>query len=156
MDLLLSEWNDLKLHVTRNHHFRTVHPLQLWQRVSQEDSGRGDYSNIMKLIHLTSIFPLSNASSERVFSAMKRIKSDWRCQLNTETLDQLIRISVSGPKLSEFDPKPAVQRWWLEGQRSRRPFSQPHGSLRQSSVIVQTISESESDLLVTHHSVTDI
>lgn len=33
----LSEWNELKQHVAR---YRPVHPLAVWQRISQEDSGK--------------------------------------------------------------------------------------------------------------------
>ncbi|KAL5019991.1 hypothetical protein ScPMuIL_002883 [Solemya velum] len=124
----LSEWNDLKLHVSRNGHFRAVHPLGVWQRISQEDAGRNDYRNILTVIHITSLFPLFNASCERSFSTMKRIKSDWRCRLTTETLDRLIGISISGPKLNQFDPKPAVRRWWLDGEKKKRPATVPYGS----------------------------
>ena len=127
IDKAHSEWNDLKIYVSRNQHFRTVHPLATWQRISQEDSDRGDYANILKIIHLTSMFPLSNASCERAFSTMKRVKSDWRCGLNAKTLDQLVRISLMGPKLNEFNPKPAVRRWWLSGQRQKRPTLLPYG-----------------------------
>ena len=72
--LALLEWTEFKLFVSRQHHFRAVHPLAVWQRVSQEDAVRNDYVNIMTLIHLTSLYPLSNASCERGFSVMKRIR----------------------------------------------------------------------------------
>ena len=52
---------------------------------------------------------------------MKRVKNDWRCQLNSKSLDDLIRISLIGPELKDFDPKKPVQRWWLSGQRQKRP-----------------------------------
>ncbi|XP_069122177.1 zinc finger protein 862-like [Argopecten irradians] len=73
----LEQWTDLKLHVTRNYaNFQALHPLAVWQGIDQEDTDRGDYITV---IHLTSVFPLSNASCERSFSTMKRVKSDWRC-----------------------------------------------------------------------------
>jgi hypothetical protein len=77
----LNEWTELKLDVARNQHFKTVHQLAVWQRVSQEDINRNDYQNIMTIIHLTSHYPLS---CERGFSTMKRIKPAWMCNLNTE------------------------------------------------------------------------
>ena len=126
--LALHEWTELKLFVSRQHHFRAVHPLAVWQRVSQEDAVRNDYVNIMTLIHLTSLYPLSNASCERGFSVMKRIRSDWRCNLSTDTLDMLMRIDIEGPKLvQDFIPRPVVNRWWLSGQRRKRPTIAPYG-----------------------------
>ena len=121
LDKALSEWNDLKLHVARNAHFRPVHPLAVWQRVSQEDTEKQDFQNILKIIHLTSVYPLSNAACERTFSVMKRVKSDWRCALNTSTLDDLIRLSIAGPKLQDFNPRSAVHRWWISGAKTKRP-----------------------------------
>ena len=79
------------------------------------------------LIHLTSLYLLSNASCERGFSSMKRIKSDWRWNLTTGTLNMLLRIDIEGPALSDFIPRPIVNRWWLAGHRSKRPTIAPHG-----------------------------
>ncbi|KAK6191936.1 hypothetical protein SNE40_003508 [Patella caerulea] len=126
-DSVITEWSDLKLYVARNTHFRAYHPLAVWQRVSQEDVNN-NYSNIMKVIHLTSCFPLSNASCERGFSTMKRIKSDWRCRLSNSTVDMLMRIDLEGPPLNDFNPRPFVNKWWLNGQRSKRPNSVPFGN----------------------------
>ena len=54
VDSTFSEWTELRLHVKNNPHFRFLHPPSLWQRISQEDVERNNYSNIMKVIHLTS------------------------------------------------------------------------------------------------------
>ena len=64
-----------------------------------------------------------NASCERAFSTMKRIKSDWRCMLGAEILDILMRIQVADVALRYYDPKPAVTRWWLSGLRQKRPHT---------------------------------
>ena len=81
----------------------------------------------VKIIHLTSVLPLANASCERAFSTMKRIKSDWRCKIGSEVLDILMRIKIADVQLRAFDPKPAVTRWWLSGQRQKRPNNLPYG-----------------------------
>ena len=91
------------------------------------DQDKGDYRDILKIIHLTSVLPLANASCERAFSTMKRIKSDWRCRLGSEVLDILMRIKIADVQLRAFDPKPAVTRWWLSGQRQKRPNTLPYG-----------------------------
>lgn len=76
----------------------TDHFQHIWQRISQEDVERNNYSNIMKVIHLTSVYPMANASCERGFSTMKRVKSDWRCTLGNDTMDMLMRVKIEGPK----------------------------------------------------------
>lgn len=117
-----TEWSELKMYVKSNTHLTRKHPLLVWQRISQEDSEIKNYSNIMKVIHLTAIYPLANASCERGFSTMKRVKSDWRCSLSCNSLDVLMRIKIDGPKrLADFQPRPAVNRWWNSGERQRRP-----------------------------------
>ena len=64
--------------------------------------------NHATLAELLLVFPVSNATVERGFSAMKRIKSDWRNRLNEETLDNLMRISIDGPPLPDL-----IHRWQL-------------------------------------------
>ena len=56
---------------------------------------------------------------------MKQVKTDWRCRLGNEVLDHLIRIKYEGPK--NYDPTKAINRWWLAGQRMRRPNIEPYG-----------------------------
>nr|XP_022291235.1 zinc finger protein 862-like isoform X2 [Crassostrea virginica] len=125
----LREWVDLKAYICRNRHFVDVHPLALFQRISVEDSQMNNFQNILKIIHLTSCYPLSNAACERVFSTMKRIKSDWRCRLNNNTLNTLMRINMNEKafSLDVFEPRPFVTRWWFNGQKSKRPHTVPYG-----------------------------
>ena len=47
----------------------------------------------------------------RVFSSMKHIKTTQRSWLNTDTLDHLIRVSMEGPTLQEWDPILTLQIW---------------------------------------------
>jgi hypothetical protein len=126
-DAALREWTDLKSHIVRNNHFRGVHPLSVFQRISLEDQGTGSYKNIVKIVHLVSLYPLSNASCERGFSTMKRIKSDWRCSLNNEIMNILMRIDMCKTKLEDFEPRPVVNRWWVSGRRAKRPDIVPYG-----------------------------
>ena len=122
VDSAFSEWTELKLHVKNNPHFRVLHPPSLWQRISQDDVERNNYSNIMKVIHLTSVYPMANASCERGVSTRKRVKSDLRCTLGNDTMDMLMRVKIEGPKKqADYRPRAAVNRWWMSGQRQRRP-----------------------------------
>lgn len=67
------------------------------------------------------VLPLATACCERGFSTLKRIKSDWRSRLETETLDNLMRISIDGPDLESYNAARALQHWWDKGERQRRP-----------------------------------
>ena len=55
--------------------------------------------------------PFSTADCERAFSAMKRVKTPLRNRLKTSTLDCLLRISIEGPNLNDFDFDLAVKKW---------------------------------------------
>jgi hypothetical protein len=128
LDAAIQEWTDLKAYITRNDHFRACHPLAVFQRVSKEDDQCQHYQNILKIINLCSLFPLSNATCERGFSTMKRIKSDWRCRLSNDTVNILMRIEMSGPDgIADFKARDVVNRWWMSGERSRRTNIVPYG-----------------------------
>lgn len=51
----------------------------------------------------------------------ENVKSDTRASLHPETVEDLIRISVEGPSLEDFDARESVASWFTQGQRSRRP-----------------------------------
>ena len=59
---------------------------------------------------------MSNGRVERVFSALKLIKSDRHNSLSENTLDHLVRITVDGPPLAQWDATVVVQLWWRSKQ----------------------------------------
>ena len=58
---------------------------------------------------------------ERGFSYVNRIKSDQRTGLAEQTTEDLIRISINGPSLENISPIPAIELWWEDSMRIRRP-----------------------------------
>ncbi len=60
-----------------------------------------------------------------------RFKGGWRpkkfedhctrASLHSDTVEDLIRISVEGPSLEGFNARESVASWFSQGQRSRRP-----------------------------------
>lgn len=52
---------------------------------------------------------------------MNRIMTDWRSTLNVSTIDELMRIAISGPSHEDYTAVLAVGRWLEESERSRRP-----------------------------------
>ena len=65
-------------------------------------------------IEILLLLPVSNAKVERGFSSMRRIKTDRRSQLGERTLDNLMRISVDGPAVSDFSSDVAVKRFFAQ------------------------------------------
>ncbi len=43
-----------------------------------------------------------------------------RASLRSDTVEDLIRLSVEGPSLEDVDARESVARWFSQGQRSRK------------------------------------
>ena len=69
------------------------------------------------MIELLFCVPTANGHVERPFSILKLIKSDRRSCLSENHLDDLMRISIDGPPMSEWNAGGAVQLWWTVKQR---------------------------------------
>ena len=123
IDSIFSEWEAFK--VIWYHNLVSVRKYELWSTLLTKLKNK--YPNLATLVELLLVFPVSNATVERGFSAMKRIKSDWRNRLNEETLENLMRISIEGPPRSGFDPQVAVEFFFAT---PRRPDIQPYGRKR--------------------------
>ena len=76
-----------------------------------------NWTNILSLIELLFCLPMSYGHVERVFSTLKLIKSDHCSCLSEHHLDDIIRIMIEGPTLSQWDSSGAIQLWWQEKQR---------------------------------------
>ena len=64
--------------------------------------------------------PVSNGHLERVFSQLKLInfKGERRTSLGEDRLDQLLRVNVEAPALSQWNASNALELWWRD--RTRR------------------------------------
>ncbi|KAL5494009.1 hypothetical protein EMCRGX_G015277 [Ephydatia muelleri] len=67
------------------------------------------YPQLSCLANLALVIPINTADCERAFSTMKRVKTRIRNRLKSVTLDALLRISIQGPSLDEFDFESAKQ-----------------------------------------------
>ena len=65
-------------------------------------------------IEILLLLPVSNAKVKRGFSSMRRIKTDRRSRLGERTLDNLMRISVDGPAVSDFSSDVAVKCFFAQ------------------------------------------
>ena len=120
---VIHQWHSLKIVV--NAQFRDKDYCSLWKMLLSKDPYKTDLKDILYLVEILLVLPISAAGCERMVSAQNRIKSSLRASLKTQTLEGLIRISAQGPPLDNFDPAPSVNRWFTrdrcKGERQRRP-----------------------------------
>lgn len=119
---VIHQWHSLK--ITVNVQFREKDYGSLWKMLISKDPYKSDLKDILHLVEILLVLPISAAGCERMVSAQNRIKSSLRASLKTQTLEGLIRISAQGPPLDNFNPAPSVNRWFArdrcKGERQRR------------------------------------
>ena len=72
----------------------------------------------LKSLYLTlQTYPLSSAACERGFSQMNLCHTDIRNRLVTETISNLLMISINGPPIELWEPKKYVISWLQNGSR---------------------------------------
>ncbi len=114
------EWVELKVLMVRH---RDLTNKGFWERMFLHH--QRDLPNILLLAEIVIILPMCTACCERGFSAVKRIKSDWRSGLAVDILDHLLRITLEGPTVEDFQPEKSIEHWWDCGERARRPGFMP-------------------------------
>ncbi|KAL4122948.1 hypothetical protein QTP88_015189 [Uroleucon formosanum] len=86
---------------------------------------RNVFSSFMKALN---ILPTSTADCERGFSDMNLTITDLRTSLNIENVSGLMFISINGPSVADFNPRPYI-KIWLRDHRSA--VSTPRGKERK-------------------------
>ncbi|XP_074171275.1 zinc finger protein 862 isoform X1 [Rhinolophus sinicus] len=76
---------------------------------------------LSRLVAVVVCVPVSTSCCERGFSAMHRIRTDERTKLSNEVINMLMMTAVNGVAVTEYDPQPAIQHWYLTS--SGRRFS---------------------------------
>ncbi|CAG2245038.1 unnamed protein product [Mytilus edulis] len=100
-DITLQEWSTIKYIIFNN--FRHLSPAELIKEVTPM---KDQFVNIVKLIEISSVLPVSSVECERGFSRQNLIKTNLRCKSSTDTLDHLMRLG-----LSVFLAKTSAQNW---------------------------------------------
>ena len=94
---------------------------------------RERFPNLWRMMVVLLTLPVSNAVVERGFSAMRRIKTNWRCRLNEASLSHLMRIDIEGPDASKLDVGPAVQQFFSMPCRPNvQPYKRKHKEVEVS------------------------
>ena len=74
-------------------------------------------TNVSRLYEYIQTVPLSSVECERSFSKMNLIKSALRNSLETDTLGDLMNISINGPDFKEFPYEEAFKVWQEKKER---------------------------------------
>ena len=101
--------------------------LEMWHP-DRHDAMVAAYPLLTQLVARVVVLPASSAEVERVFSTMNRIKTTLRNRLSSKRLDNLIRVSMDGPEVADWDPIPAALQWKAMGNR-RIMLLRPNPSL---------------------------
>lgn len=80
------------------------------------------HRHFLALVDIILSLPTSSADAERGFSEMKMVKTDWRCRLRTEVLNDLMHIKFNTQDVAQFNPLPSIHLWNSSAVRQRRPF----------------------------------
>lgn len=118
---LQCEYRELKVLVLTQ--FMDKDYLSLWSTLLMKEPYTTSLKNVLHLVKIMMVLPISTAQCERGFSTQRRIKTESRIRLHTDTVSDLIRISTEGVELASFDPHPHVQAWLKSSNRPRRPVS---------------------------------
>ena len=113
---LQEEWMDMVRYAQQYLNLVQESAHTIWWKLFNSSLSK-NWTNILSLIELLFCLPVSNGRVERVFSSLKHIKSNCRTCLSENRLDDLIRIAVEGPPLSQWDATGAVHLWWKDKQR---------------------------------------
>lgn len=115
-----TQWWSLKVLVHPN--FMDKGYNDLWATLMTKEPYKDDLKDVLFLVEILLVLPLSAAQCERAISAQNRIKNWHRASLASKTVEELIRISAEGHTVSNFDPTSAVTQWFASSQKPRRPF----------------------------------
>ena len=93
----------------------------MWATIFSDEQLVARFENVLHLVEIILVLPMSTAVCERGFSTLKRVKMDWRSNLAPSMLNMLMFMCIEGPDSSDYDAARAMERWWAGGERRRRP-----------------------------------
>ena len=122
--LIPSEWESIKSIVYSNANWESKLKTHTWRSLNRSHGEL--YPHFLSLIDLILTVPASTSDCEKGFSAMKKIKGDWRASLRTETLSDLMCVLLDKNCISTYDPQNALHLWAAD--KDRRPSDTRQGA----------------------------
>ena len=104
-----SEWECLKRLIHNN--CSSLTQWQMLRLLYMDQSLQDKFPQLTKLSTIAALIHVGRVECECSFSAMNRMKTELRNRLKTSTLDCLMRISIEGLQLSEFNYERAADIW---------------------------------------------
>ena len=99
---VIEQWHEL-LNYAREYLSLSATPyLQTWRKIFSSPRSK-NWKDVLILVELLFTIPICNAKLERMFSKLKYVKTEFRCSLSTNRLENLLRIFESGPSVEEYD-----------------------------------------------------
>lgn len=144
------EWDMLKQFVVTTG-LRNMKYSDVWAKILT-CSKKQSFENILHVIEILMVIPVSNAVLERMFSAMNRVHNDWRNNLGEKRVEHLLRIIADGPEPEDFESEASFARW--DAKRDRRPNVPPSGprattsSTSKRKQLVSEVTETVKKILV--------
>ncbi|MCO5597856.1 hypothetical protein L7F22_051941 [Adiantum nelumboides] len=93
---------------------------EAWRMFGHMKNWQDSFPNLMKLWQVVLVLPASTVACERGFSKQNLIKDDMRTRLTIKTLDDLMRVSLTGPKTEEVEWDRVFDIW--KGAKERRIY----------------------------------
>ena len=119
--------------------------LMTWRKIFSAPRSE-EWKDALIVIELLFTIPVSNAKLERMFSKLKRVKTNFRCSLSLQRLENILRIMEEGPAWEDYDPLPAIELWHSDKQRRPHDEKQKRTyTTRKSHKKLSTMSSDESD-----------
>lgn len=145
VESVMAEWTRLKKVVNRN--YRGLKWEGLWAQILRVWSE--EFPNVLHIIEIIQVMPMSTSKVERAFSLLNRVKTDWRINLNTATVEDLMFISLEGPEEEDAATaacvESAVNKWFRSGKKARRPHIKPYGKRQQVRPATSPMADSDTD-----------
>ena len=110
VDDILAQWRSM---IMFNSQFHDKDSSSLLKMFLSKDPYKSDLKDILHLVEILLLLPISGPRFQHLVSSQNTIKSSLRASLKTSSLEGLTRISAQGPSLEEFHPVRSVNCWFV-------------------------------------------
>ena len=104
---LLQQWHDLLEYSIEFCSLSTTHFRKIWHHIFLVPRSKA-WSDVLTLVELLFMIPVTNAKLERMFSKLTHIKTNCQSRLTEICVDSLSRIAEVGPKFGDNDISSAM------------------------------------------------
>ena len=124
IDGIQDQWVSMKILVKNQ--FQKMDSITLWQTFRTKAPYKDNFKDVLHVVEIVLVLPISAAQCECAVSAQNRIKSSVRATLATSALEDLIRLASEGPPVANFDAAPCVDLWFVRDKASVERARRPH------------------------------